>query len=301
MEEAEGAAVRRQRLPDAADGDTAARRTLKTWREVLPMDKKSGLPAIWIPVIVAAIGGVVTLMSTDNPVSRAIFGQKPSTALPPIQGSVMVSDMDPAKRAVLQGVEVIDTDSPGLAAGPATTNEGGSFVLHLRPEAQTGQTVFLQLTRQGYQTVTTHATAGDGVLYTFYLWPNLPNAPHSFLLPEAPAPSSPRLVQVAYAPPDNRTETFQVPNRGSVRCNGREPCDPDHKWKASIVTSPPLDAGPGNVFLSGHAECIAGPCAWTRIEDPKGTPKTGQRMMTVTVRNWSDTTTYRLSGVAGRP
>jgi hypothetical protein len=104
-------------------------------------------------------------------------------------------------------------------------------------------------------------------------------------------------MRVAYAPPDNKTETFQVPNKGSVRCNGHDPCSPDGKWKANVVTSPALDAGPGNVFLSGHAECIAGPCAWTRIEDP---PKTGERKMTVSVRNWSDTATYRLSGLAGR-
>jgi hypothetical protein len=212
----------------------------------------------------------------------------------------MVSDADPAKRTILQGAEVIDTDTPGLAAGPVTTTESGSFVLQLRPDVRSMQTVFLQLSHEGYQTVTTHATAGDGVLYTFYLWPDLQNAQHALQFPGLPASSPGRLVQVAYAPPHNKTETFQVPNKGSVRCNGHEPCSPDHQWKASIVTSPPLDAGPGNVFLSGRAECIAGPCAWTRIEDPHGSPKTGERRMTVTARNWSDTATYRLSGLAGR-
>jgi len=252
------------------------------------MTTQTRIFATSVPIIVAVIGA----LSTDNPVSRWVFGRTPQPAVPPIQGYVMISDVMPQHRLGLKGVQVVETDAQGFATGPAETGDGGTFLLPLKPGVQSGESVFIQLSLQGYQTFTTHVTTGDGVLYPFYIWPDSPGVARSS--------SRAGLVEAAYAPTDNRSETFPIPNLGSVRCNGHEPCSPDRKWKANIVTSPALDAGAGNVFLSGHAECIAGPCAWTHIEDANGSPRTGQRTMTITVRNWSDTATYRLSGVAGR-
>ena len=268
------------------------------------MTRKWGLfNAIGVPVIAALIGAGSTLLSTDNPISRMIFPPPPPPPPPPlapIQGEVMLSDVQPGNRKPLQGVQIVDTDNPELTLEPVVTDVNGYFLLKLKPGVKSGQSVFLQLTGKGYQIATTHTTAGDDVLYTYYLWPSVANLPENASLSPGMSAYSARFVKVAYAPPDNRSETFQIPNRGSVRCQA-DPCSPDHKWKANIVTSPPLDAGAGNVFLSGHAQCIAGPCAWTHIENPNGTPSTGQRFMTVKVRNWSDTATYRLSGLAGRP
>ncbi len=264
-------------------------------------------------IIAAIVGGglkafqieIPVLQSTRRQIILGAFGclllvgawllqPQPTTTPLILQGSVMRDDADPVKRNPLKGVQVIDADAPGLAVAPVTTDENGLFKLHLKPGVHSGQSICIQLTQAGYQTKTAYTAVGDEVLYTFYLWPDLPNVSATAGQSRAMA------VNFAYAadpPNDNRSETFQIPNLGNIRCNGREPCSPDHKWKANVVTSPPLDAGAGNVFASVHAECIAGPCAWTQVE-PNGEPRPGQRTTRVRVRNWSDTVTYRLSGKA---
>jgi hypothetical protein len=83
--------------------------------------------------------------------------------------------------------------------------------------------------------------------------------------------------------------TFQIPNVGNVPCGNAPPCSPDRKWKAGIG-SEALDAGEGAEFRNARVSCIAGPCPFTRI-DYDGFSQ-GGRQIKVTVRNWSDTSTY---------
>jgi hypothetical protein len=206
----------------------------------------------------------------------------------------MRDDADPEKRFPLPGVQVTDTD--GFAAGPAATDDNGVFELQLRPNIPSGQSLNLLFIETGYQKKTSYAAVAADALYTFYLWPDFPNTPVSA---QASPPAAANVVEAAYVFAASPALTFQIPNQGNVRCNGKEQCSPDGKWKANVVTSPPLDAGAGNIFASGHARCVAGPCAWSSIE-PNGAPKPGQRTITATVRNWSDTVTYRLSGVTAR-
>ena len=86
-------------------------------------------------------------------------------------------------------------------------------------------------------------------------------------------------------------KTFQVTNQGNIPCNGQKPCSPDGKWKAAIG-SESLDSGEGNLFQNARVSCIAGPCPFTRI-DSDGFSKPA-RTISVTVRDWSDTTTFLL-------
>jgi len=83
--------------------------------------------------------------------------------------------------------------------------------------------------------------------------------------------------------------TFQAVNTGNIRCDHTAPCSPDNKWKAA-VGSASLDAGQGNVFDNARVSCIAGPCPFTKIQTDDFSR--GGRNISVSVLNWSDTTTF---------
>jgi hypothetical protein len=85
--------------------------------------------------------------------------------------------------------------------------------------------------------------------------------------------------------------TFQVVNKGDIPCDGQMPCSPDGRWKAA-TGGLKLDAGEGQEFRNTRVSCIAGPCPFTRIESDQFTR--GGRVISVSVRDWSDTTTFLL-------
>ena len=86
-------------------------------------------------------------------------------------------------------------------------------------------------------------------------------------------------------------KTFQIPNTGNIPCDKGAVCSPDGKWKAALA-SESLDAGEGNEFRNARVSCIAGPCPFAKV-DVDGFSRGGRRIQ-VTVRNWSDTTTFLL-------
>jgi len=103
-------------------------------------------------------------------------------------------------------------------------------------------------------------------------------------------------VLVRYSTEATKTEnigsavkTFQVVNLGNVPCFQHAPCSPDEKWKAE-VGSASLDAGEGNVLRDARVTCIAGPCPFTRVDTDDFSR--GGRVIKVSVRDWSDTTTF---------
>jgi len=86
-------------------------------------------------------------------------------------------------------------------------------------------------------------------------------------------------------------KTFEVVNTGDVPCDRHGPCSPDGKWKATVGGAS-LDAGENNSFHDVRLSCIAGPCPFTKIE--KNSFSDGGSHIGVTIRNWSDTTTFLL-------
>jgi hypothetical protein len=84
-------------------------------------------------------------------------------------------------------------------------------------------------------------------------------------------------------------KTFQIPNAGNIPCNNSNRCSPDGRWKAAVA-SESLDAGEGNEFRNARVSCMAGPCPFTKIDADNFSQ--GGRNIKVTVRNWSDTTTF---------
>jgi hypothetical protein len=76
---------------------------------------------------------------------------------------------------------------------------------------------------------------------------------------------------------------------GNVPCRGRPPCSPDGRWAAARTTLP-LDAGDGDEFSHVRVLCVAGPCAFTKVESEAFARPT--RKITISVLNWSDTTNF---------
>jgi hypothetical protein len=89
-----------------------------------------------------------------------------------------------------------------------------------------------------------------------------------------------------------------VVNMGNRACVPHAPCSPDDKWQAAIG-GVSLDAGADNEFRNARLSCIAGPCPFTQVESD-GFSK-GGRFISVSVRNWSDTTTFALEAEVFRP
>ena len=211
-----------------------------------------------------------------------------------LRGAVMRMSNEPAHEPVISGAEVMVREGP-LVFGTKSDN-AGAFALTVRRSVIRRRPANLEIRHNGYEPYVIRDPAGDQ-LYVVRLTP----------LPEAVI-DRPEIsisnVSVRYS---LKTETsmdvgsgakvFQVVNKANVPCNLHRPCSPDGKWKAAIATAQ-LDAGPANEFRNGRVSCIAGPCPFTQI-DHDGFSQ-GGRVMSVTVRDWSDTATYLLQAEAVR-
>ncbi|HEY3835557.1 MAG TPA: hypothetical protein VGL72_03260 [Bryobacteraceae bacterium] len=114
--------------------------------------------------------------------------------------------------------------------------------------------------------------------------------------PQATKPVPIKNVRVRYLIKNQRTinvgsiaRQFEVVNTGNVPCDGRRPCSPDGRWKASTGLLD-LDAQKGNEFRNVRASCIAGPCPFTRL-GPENLSRPSQKIE-ITALNWSDTASF---------
>jgi hypothetical protein len=206
-----------------------------------------------------------------------------------LTGAVIQQDDDTRKQSPIPDVEV--TEASG--EDPLTTKSdlSGLFRLLVRPGIRPGQMTTLHFSHPKYQTLDlkTAATEEPIVIRLSPLHP-----------PQQAPPDLPIVkvtnVLVRYSIETtgeinvgSDVKTFQVANTGDVPCDRHAPCSPDNRWKASIGSAS-LDAGQGNIFENARVFCIAGPCPFTRIE-ADGFSR-GGRNISVSVRNWSDTTTF---------
>ncbi|HXY10842.1 MAG TPA: hypothetical protein VEI52_23620 [Terriglobales bacterium] len=215
-----------------------------------------------------------------------------------IKGAVIRQDEDPSKQSPIADAAI--TASGGLSQIPVKSDAAGFFRITMGPEVRPGQAVVLKFRHADYRPLDVTQVADDQ-LYVARMVP----IPH----PVPPAPNHPEVsitnVVVRYSektitttPVGTAVRTFQVVNTPNVPCNGRAPCSPDGAWKAAInfIT---LNAGEGNEYRSARVSCIAGPCPFTKIEHD-GFSKGGQTI-SVSVRDWSDTTTFLVEADVVRP
>lgn len=217
--------------------------------------------------------------------------QKPVT----LRGALIVQDADPRKQLPIGGVQV----SAGDLSASSKSDSSGFFAVTLPKAIRRGQPIVLHFRHPQYRELDRDDYVGNQ-LYIVHLLP----------IDNKPAPADPPRVKLSNVrvryTEKTQTEmnvgsavkTFEVNNAGNVPCKQQHPCSPDGKWKAALGSAT-LDAGVGNEFRAPRASCIAGPCPFTRIES-NHMSKSGQ-VLTLTVRDWSDTATFLLEAEVFRP
>jgi hypothetical protein len=215
-----------------------------------------------------------------------------------LRGAITAKSADSRKEVPIADIEVSVSDD--LAQGAVKSDSSGYFSITLPPRVRRGHSITLKFRHPNYQPLDQPDFVGDQ-LYVAHLEPR-PRPPVTAATgPEATVGN----IKVRYSIKNftvvsvgSAVKTFQVENRGNVPCQGRHPCSPDDKWRAA-VGSATLDAGPGNEFRNARVSCIAGPCPFTKIQDD-GFSKGGETI-TVSARNWSDTTTFLMEAEVFHP
>jgi hypothetical protein len=206
-----------------------------------------------------------------------------------IRGATIQQDGDPKMQSPIQDVVISVAGDPDAAK--VKSDFSGYFKLTLHPRTKRGEPLTLEFRHPEYQPVDLEASASSE-LYVVRMVPLHRQAPVQSNLPNITVAN----VFLRYAIETTATvnigtgvKTFEIPNKGNVPCQGHPPCSPDNKWKAAIGGAS-LDAGQGNVFQNARVSCIAGPCPFTEVESDHFSQ--GGRSIEVSVRSWSDTTTF---------
>jgi hypothetical protein len=211
-----------------------------------------------------------------------------------IVGAVLRRDRDPRKQAPI--AQAIVTAIAETSGANTKSDSSGLFHLTLRDGVKREQPITLRFEHAEYKPFEMTAVPRDQ-LYIIRMEPLVQEK--SLKTDQLSAPAKPVMikdVRVQYSVQDQTTRTvgsvarqFDVINTGNVPCKGHPPCSPDGKWKAA-TGSLTLDALKGNEFHNLRVSCIAGPCPFTRIQ-PENLSHPA-RMVTISVLNWSDTTSF---------
>jgi len=232
----------------------------------------------------AAIGAVAVIL-----VLTVYLASKPKD-LKSITGAVLRQDTDLGKQLPIANAQISLPDN--LTDGVATSDSSGKFQLRLRRGVHVGQMAKLRVRHPGYRPMDLSEYLLDR-LYIIRMVPSdhTPDASLAapIVLSDIRVRSATRSQISVNA--GSALKTFEVVNMGDVPCDRHGPCSPDGKWKAAIGGAS-LDAGENNSFHDVRVSCIAGPCPFTKIE--KDSFSVGGSHIGVTIRNWSDTTTFLL-------
>jgi len=242
---------------------------------------------IWA-IAIAGLAGALTAVLV------AIHKAQPIT----IKGAVLSQDADPQKQLPIADVEITGTD--GSTVRTAESDSSGFFTLTLRRGLRRRQPLTLHFRHPGYQPLDLNEFVSDQI----YIARMVPISHETRVQSDRPEAAVSN-VRVRYsvkttteADVGSAVKTFQVANKGDVPCKGSHPCSPDGKWKAAL-SSATLDAGEGNEFRNARVSCIAGPCPFSRVEFED--LSRGGRKVNVSVRNWSDTTTFLVEAEVVHP
>jgi len=215
-----------------------------------------------------------------------------------LKGAVLRQDSDPNKQLPIADVDITADNSLGI--GTSQSDAAGFFRVTLPKGLRRKQPVTLHFRHKDYQPLDLNDYISDKI-YIARMVP-IPQKPN----PEPHHPefkiSNARLRYTVTATTEadvgSTVKTFQVVNKGNTPCNKKPPCSPDGRWRAAI-DSTSLDAGEGNQFRNPRASCIAGPCPFARLE--REYLSMDRRHFNVSVRDWSDTTTFLLEAEVVHP
>lgn len=214
-----------------------------------------------------------------------------------LKGAVLRQDADPNKQLPLSDVQI--TAINVLGSGHAQSDSLGFFSLTLPTGLRRRQPVLLQFRRKDYKPL----DWDDFISDKNYVARMIPLRQETIAESHSDAAvTNPRIRYTVKATTEadigSAVRTFQVVNTGNKPCQNQPPCAPGGKWKAAIG-SLSLDAGEGNEFRNARVSCIAGPCPFTRIETENFSQE--RRHFSVSVRNWSDTTTFLVEAEVVHP
>jgi hypothetical protein len=240
------------------------------------MSRKS---AIW-----ATTGAVAVLL-----ILTIYFASKPKD-LKSITGAVLRQDTDLGKQLPIANAQISLGDN--LSEGVATSDSAGRFQVRLRRDVRVGQMATLHVRHPGYRPMDLSEYLLDR-LYIIRMAPIDQTADGSLAAPMVLSDIRVRSATRSEISVNagSALKTFEVVNTGDVPCDRHGPCSPDGRWKAAIGGAS-LDAGENNAFHDVRVSCIAGPCPFTKIENDSFSE--GGSHIGVTIRNWSDTTTFLL-------
>ncbi len=215
-----------------------------------------------------------------------------------VEGAVLVEAANPEQQSPLAGVEV--TAARGATVVGVRSDANGFFRVELPAGIVPGQAVALAFRHPDYRPLDLRASANGGLVVARMAPLVVPPA-----APPDRAQTAIANVHVRYTIEaasvtnvGSGVRMFQAVNTGNVPCEGHQPCSPDGRWRAGIGSAT-LDAGPDNEFRNASLSCIAGPCAFTRIDTDNFSR--GGRVIGATVRAWSDTATFVLQAEVVRP
>jgi hypothetical protein len=208
-----------------------------------------------------------------------------------LTGAVIQQNEDTRKQSPI--ADVVVSAGNDQAVEPVKTNGSGLFELTLRPDVHRGEVAILHFRNPKYKPVDLKTTVGD-TLYVIHMVPlqageddgdggNQPTVAVSNIVIRYSTENT------ADTNIGTGVTTFQVSNTANVPCDQHEPCSPDGKWKAATGGAS-MDAGAGNEYRNARVFCIAGPCPFTKVVSDNFTR--GGRYISVSVLDWSDTTTF---------
>ena len=218
-----------------------------------------------------------------------------------LRGAVIKQDDDPIKQSPIMDVNI--SEANGIASSDAKSNFIGFFTIPLLRGVNRNESVTLRFLHPDYVPLDLTELVSDKLIIV-HLVPIRKDTQQKAVPLDHP-PITVADVRIRYSTEsitqDNigtGVKTFQIQNVGNVPCQNTALCSPDGKWKAAI-NSESLDAGEGSVFRNARVSCIAGPCPFTRIDNDGFSQ--GGRVIKVTVRNWSETTTFLFQAEVFRP
>jgi hypothetical protein len=213
-----------------------------------------------------------------------------------VVGAVLRQDTDPKKQAPIANAKVTVTSE--LSRADSQSDASGLFTLTLLPGVERGQPITLRFEHPEYKPLEITEVPKDQ-LYIIRMEPLNTPAPPVAISKRTEVPTKEvriKDVRVRYPVKSQTSVTvgsvakqFEVVNKGNIPCQGRPPCSPDGKWKATIGTLS-LDAQETNEFRNVRVSCIAGPCPFTRIQPYE--LSRGGRTLNISVLNWSDPASF---------
>lgn len=223
-------------------------------------------------------------------VASALYVRHLRRATIQVIGAVIMQNDDPRKELPIAGVDITASDGVSVTRTKSDTN--GYFAFQFRKRLlRVHPSITLTFSHPDYEREEITAQPGGDITIA-KLVSTKPLKPVDSGGPKQTIGN----VTVRYsiksgtaATVGSAVRSFEVQNVGNLPCNGRPPCSPDGRWKAT-TGSATLDAGAGNEFRNARASCIAGPCPFTRI-DTADMEHPG-RTISVSALVWSDTATF---------